>query len=112
MAFNVTKFTVKAGQEYNFIFENLDHMLHNIVITKPNQGTAVGELANAMAAKPDAIAKHYIPESDLVLFSTPQIPYGEKVTSKFTTPKKPGRYPFICTFPGHWGVMKGIMIVK
>jgi azurin len=31
---------------------------------------------------------------------------------RFTAPKKPGDYPYICTFPGHWIIMKGVMVVK
>ncbi|MGJ8644197.1 MAG: DUF7133 domain-containing protein [Luteolibacter sp.] len=112
MEFNVKTFTVKAGKSYEFIFENPDHMLHNIVITKPGKVEAVGELADAMASNPDAMAKHYIPESDLILLATEQIPYEGKVSMEFTTPAEPGKYPFICTFPGHWRLMRGVMIVE
>lgn len=112
LAFNVTEFTVKAGSTYRFILENPDHMLHNLVITKPGKATAVSGMADAMAAQADAMAKHYVPDTDMILFSTPQIPHGEKVTLEFTTPAEPGEYPFICTFPGHWRIMRGVMHVK
>lgn len=112
MAYNVKTFTVKAGRPYQFVFENPDHMLHNLVITNPGQATKVGEMADAMAADADAMAKHYLPDSDQILFSTPQIPHGEKFVKKFTTPSEPGNYPYICTFPGHWRIMRGIMIVE
>ncbi|MEP2777185.1 MAG: GDSL-type esterase/lipase family protein [Luteolibacter sp.] len=112
MEFNVKTFTVKAGKKYNFIFENLDHMQHNFVITQPGQEAAVGELADAMAADADAMERHYTPETDLILFATPQLNYEAKVTMEFTTPSEPGKYPFICTFPGHWRLMKGVMIVE
>jgi len=112
LEFNVKSFTVKAGKSYEFIFDNVDHMLHNVVITKPGQEAAVGALADEMASQADAMEKHYIPESDAILFATPQVPYGEKVTMEFTTPAEPGKYPFICTFPGHWRLMKGVMIVE
>jgi len=36
---------------------------------------------------------------------------GQKETLEFTAPSKPGDYEFICTFPGHWAVMNGIMKV-
>jgi len=111
MAFNATEIQVKAGHKYEFIFENPDHMLHNLVITQPGQAFKVGEMVDAMTAQPDAMAKHFVPDTDLILFSTPQIPYGGKFNKKFTTPEKPGRYPFLCTFPGHWRLMRGIMIV-
>lgn len=112
MEFNVKTFTVKAGKTYEFIFENPDHMLHNIVITKPGKEAAVGALADEMASQPDAMAKHYLPETDLIIFSTPQIPFEGVFREEFTTPTEPGKYPFICTFPGHWRLMKGVMIVE
>jgi len=31
---------------------------------------------------------------------------------RFLAPEKPGIYPYLCTFPGHWVLMKGEMIVK
>lgn len=65
-----------------------------------------------MAAQPAAMERNYTPDTDLILFATPQIPYGGKVKMEFTTPAKPGRYPFICTFPGHWRLMKRVMIVE
>lgn len=112
MAFNVTEITVKPDHQYTFTFENPDHMLHSVVITKPGQGTVVGEMVDAMTNQPDAMAKHFIPDTDLILFATPQIPFGGKFEKEFTTPSEPGRYPFICTFPGHWRLMSGVIIVE
>ncbi|MGE9270467.1 MAG: DUF7133 domain-containing protein, partial [Verrucomicrobiales bacterium] len=112
LEFNVKSFTVKAGRTYEFIFENVDHMLHNVVVVKPGAEAKVGALADAMAARADAMEKHYVPESDAVLFATPQVPYGDKVSLEFVVPEVPGEYPFLCTFPGHWRLMKGVMIVE
>jgi hypothetical protein len=36
---------------------------------------------------------------------------GESDTLKFTAPAKPGEYNFVCTFPGHWVRMYGVMLV-
>ncbi len=112
LAFNVKTFTVKPNTEYQFILENPDHMLHNLVITNKGQANAVGELADKMAVDPDAMAKHFVPDTDQILFSTPQIPHGQTHEAKFTTPAETGEYPYICTFPGHWRVMRGVMIVS
>jgi putative heme-binding domain-containing protein len=30
---------------------------------------------------------------------------------RFTAPSEPGIYPYVCTFPGHWIVMNGQMVV-
>jgi uncharacterized cupredoxin-like copper-binding protein len=38
---------------------------------------------------------------------------GETVQVFFTAPAKPGRYPFVCTFAGHYQLgMKGTLIVR
>jgi len=37
---------------------------------------------------------------------------GQSQTIYFQTPTQPGRYPFLCTFPGHWMVMNGELIVE
>jgi azurin len=29
-----------------------------------------------------------------------------------STPKEPGEYPYLCTFPGHWMVMNGVLKVQ
>jgi len=31
---------------------------------------------------------------------------------RFTAPEERGDYPYICTFPGHWIIMKGVMVVR
>ena len=48
-----------------------------------------------------------------LLFSlvTPLVNGKGQVEQEFTAPEQPGRYPFLCTFPGHWRVMKGVLIV-
>ena len=30
---------------------------------------------------------------------------------RFEAPEEPGVYPYVCTFPGHWIIMKGNMVV-
>jgi uncharacterized cupredoxin-like copper-binding protein len=38
---------------------------------------------------------------------------GDTVQVTFTVPSKPGRYPFICTFVGHYQAgMTGTLVVK
>ena len=36
---------------------------------------------------------------------------GAARTLRFHAPKEPGKYPYICSFPGHYLVMRGVMIV-
>ena len=46
-----------------------------------------------------------------VLFSTPLVNPGQNYTLKFKAPANAGDYPFVCTFPGHWRLMQGTLVV-
>ncbi|MEO8269936.1 MAG: hypothetical protein ABI557_09455, partial [Aureliella sp.] len=61
---------------------------------------------------PEAFARHYIPDSDLVIYYTDIVDPESQQTIHVRAPAEPGRYPFLCTFPGHWMVMNGTMIVE
>jgi uncharacterized protein len=61
---------------------------------------------------PTAQARGFIPESNLVLFNTPLTNARQSSTLEFTAPAAPGDYPFICTFPGHWLTMRGVLRVE
>ena len=112
LQFNATELEVEAGKTYRFTFENPDVIMHNFILTKPGGANEVGQLATALAATPDGLKKHYIPDSDLVLFATEQVPGGNTLRVSFTAPARPGIYPYICTFPGHWQIMRGQMVVE
>ncbi|MEM6763818.1 MAG: azurin [Bacteroidota bacterium] len=80
-------------------------MGHNFVLLK--EGTDVAEFAvNAIAA----METDYIPASDNVIAHTKMLGGGESDTITFMAPPK-GTYDFICSFPGHYGIMKGKFIV-
>jgi azurin len=112
MQFAPKELRVKASKPVRLIFENPDLMLHNFVLLKPGTDEAVGALADKMAAQADAAALGYVPKSPDVLHSTGLIQPGGKAELKFTAPKSPGRYPYLCTFPGHWRVMRGELVVE
>jgi azurin len=112
MKFDKTEFTVKAGQPVEIIFENPDAMQHNLVIGQPKSLETIGKAADAMITARDAAEKHYVPSLSVIITATPLVNPGETYKLRFTAPSAPGNYPFVCTFPGHWRLMKGIMIVK
>jgi azurin len=64
------------------------------------------------AKDPDGIKKDFVPKSDKVLHATKVIDANSGTVLRFQAPEKPGVYPFVCTFPGHWVIMNGKMIVK
>ncbi|QCR21171.1 plastocyanin/azurin family copper-binding protein [Pontibacter sp. SGAir0037] len=111
MQFDKELITVKAGQKVTLELENPDGMQHNLVIVKPGTLDKVGAAADAMARDPKGAQQHYVPKMPEVLFATKLLNPEEVVTLTFTAPAQPGDYPFVCTFPGHWRMMKGIMKV-
>ena len=52
---------------------------------------------------------------ELILHASPMIGPTRKSlvhVLRFRAPAEPGIYPYVCTFPGHWMVMNGEMVVK
>jgi azurin len=85
-------------------------MGHNWVLLK--QKINIDEF---VAEAAQAATTNYIPASKKadVLAHTKLLGPKEKDTVTFQAPKEPGRYPFICSFPGHYQVgMKGELIVE
>ena len=115
MQFDKTELTAEAGKQISLSFTNHGKlpkaaMGHNLVILKP--GTELAPFANAAIA---AAANEYIPtdaaHSANIVAHTKLLGPGESdvITVTFSAP---GTYPFICSFPGHWGIMKGTITVK
>ena len=92
-------------------FLNPDVLQHNLVLTKKGKKEAVGALADAMLTDPDALKKNYVPDSEDIIASTKLVNPGGTDKIEFVAPSEPGEYPFICTFPGHWRLMQGIIKV-
>lgn len=111
MKFDITEFEVTAGTQVEVVFMNNDFMQHNLLITQPGSKEKVGAAADKLAMDPKGAENNYIPEMVEVLFYTPIVDPDSKFSLKFTAPSTPGTYPFICTFPGHWRIMQGVMKV-
>ncbi|HWL07205.1 MAG TPA: DUF6797 domain-containing protein [Planctomicrobium sp.] len=103
---------VKAGEAIKLTLRNPDVVPHNWALIRPGSLQRIGEATNGLIADPDAYLRHYVPESDDVLVYTDIVDPGQRTTVSFVAPDKPGRYPYLCTFPGHWTVMNGTMVVE
>lgn len=112
MLFDITEFEVPAGAPVKLSLINPDETAHNLVIVQPGAAEEVGIAGNEMAKDPNGIKKHYVPESDKILHATKLLSPHTSETLRFIAPEKPGKYPYICTYPGHWVIMRGVMIVK
>ncbi len=116
LAYEKTELAVKAGQKIKLTLNNTGGILpqpHNFLLLKPGKLDAVGALANAMLADPQGMAKSYIPEAAKpdILANTKLVQPNASETIEFTAPAEAGDYPYICTFPGHWMLMRGVMHV-
>ena len=112
LQFAPTELRVRPGSQVHLIFENPDIMPHNWVLIAPGSFEEVGALADKMATLADGAERDYIPESEKVLHHTKLVATKEQEELKFQAPAEPGVYPYICTFPGHWRVMHGKLIVE
>ncbi len=111
MKFDLSSFTVTAGSKVELVFENNDFMQHNLLILKRGTAERVGAAADRMAMDPKSADKDYIPDMPEVLFHVPIVDPDDFYKLRFTVPDEPGDYPYICTFPGHWQIMQGVMKV-
>jgi azurin len=102
----------KSNEALVLKLKNIDAMPHNLVIIKPGSTQKVGEASFKMISDPKAGEKNYAPDLNEVLHIIPVIEPGKTHALHFRAPKEPGDYPYICTFPGHWMAMQGVLRVK
>jgi len=112
LAYKTPELRAKPGEKLALTFVNPDVVPHNWVLAKPGTLAAVGTLADALIADPEAVARHYVPKTDDVVAYTDITDPGKQQTIQFTVPDVIGRYPFLCTFPGHWKLMNGVLVVE
>lgn len=113
MRYDTPRLVVEAGKPFEVIFENVDAMPHNIVFVTPGARQDVSMRANAMApTSVDKEGRTYVPTNDARIFgASKMIEPGQKQTLKLTAPKQEGECEYVCTFPGHWTIMWGKLIV-
>ena len=112
MRFDVRKINVLAGQKVRLMLKHtgkLDKKImgHNVVILK--NGVKASAFAVKAASSKD---NDYIPNgTNEVIAHTKMIGGGESTVVEFLAPEK-GTYNYICSFPGHFAMMKGKLIVE
>ncbi|PKL77916.1 MAG: azurin [Ignavibacteriae bacterium HGW-Ignavibacteriae-4] len=113
MQFDKKELTVKAGQKVTLTLKHTGTMAkaamgHNWVLLTP--GTDIATFAEKAVAAGEA--NDYIPsEGNAIIAHTKLVGGGESTTVEFTAPAA-GSYEFICSFPGHWAMMRGTLIVE
>ena len=113
MKYDKNELKAKAGQKIKLTLRHIGKMDinvmgHNVVILK--QGVNIAVFAGKAATARDS---GYIPEgseTDIVAH-TKMIGGGQTTSVEFNAPAA-GTYDFICSFPGHYALMKGKFIVE
>jgi len=108
LKYDLTDFTVAEGAKVQINFNNNDDMLHNLVVTEPDAADQVGEAAMRLGLT--GSDQGYVPTTDEVLFHTCILQPETSESIYFVAPA-PGDYEYVCTFPGHYKVMRGKMYV-
>lgn len=113
MKFNKKELSAKVGVPIKLVLVHTgkiarNAMGHNVVILK--EETDVAEFVNAAAS---AVGTDYIPESykDKIIAHTRLLGGGEHDAIEFTIDKA-GTYVYLCSFPGHSAIMRGVLIVE
>ncbi|MGX1751712.1 plastocyanin/azurin family copper-binding protein [Sphingobacterium sp. NPDC055346] len=112
MQFNTTLIRVKAGEPVELTLKNVgsmpvESMGHNLVVLKP--GVDVATFGGEATAAAD---NEYIPKSALssIVAHTKLLGPGQEDKITFTLEK--GVYPYLCSFPGHFGIMHGQIVAE
>ena len=116
MLYTVKQFVAKPGQPVKLVFTNPDATDHNLLIVKDGALEEVGMAANEMAKDPRHANSNFTPASKrhLIVQAAPMIGPTRKSrvhVLRFRAPTEPGVYPYVCTFPGHWVIMRGDMVI-
>ena len=110
MKFDKTMLMVKAGSKVHLTVKStatMPTMPHNWVLVKPGTEDAVA--LDGLNKAPDA---GYVAEGAAeVLAFTPLAQPGKTAEVTFTAPAA-GTYPYICTVPGNYMTMKGVLMVN
>ncbi len=112
LEYDKNELRIKEGQSVTLALNHSGQMAkeamgHNFVLLKA--GTDIPTFANEAL---DARENEYIPEgNEQVIVHTKLIGGGESDTITFEAPPK-GTYDYICSFPGHYSLMQGKLIVE
>lgn len=112
MAFNKKEIKVEAGKKVKITLRHLGKMDvnvmgHNFVLLK--SGVNLIAFGNSAAS---ARANNYIPEDTQdIIAHTKLVGGGQTTTVEFEAPVA-GTYEFLCSFPGHYAIMRGKFIVE
>ena len=110
MRFDKMALTVPAGTEVHLTLKNnatMSTLPHNWVLVQTGTEASVAA-AGLKRGEPAGYIDVF--DHDMLAF-TPLAKPGETTEVTFTAPSDTGTYPYICTMPGHYMLMKGLLTV-
>ncbi len=108
MKYATEEFSVKPGQKVKLIMDNLatvPFMKHNVVILL--DASKMENIASQAISKQGEVT-----QSSAILAATAIAAPGQKTEIEFIAPTQEGEYIYFCSYPGHYMMMQGKMIVK
>ena len=108
--YETTRFDVTAGGAVELTLINDCILPHNLVILRPEAEPALIAAVNTMGL--EGMEKNFVPSVPGIVAATKLLQPTKKELLSFTAPQEEGDYPYLCTFPGHWFTMRGVMRVK
>jgi len=117
MQFDIETFKVPPASMVRLTLEHTGNlpaqsMGHNLVILEA--GVLTIDFSADVAERGGSLDNHYVPSDMLnqVIAYTEVVGGGESTAVTFQAPAEPGGYRFLCSFPGHAGLMNGAMVVE
>lgn len=112
MRYDLNKLVVEAGKPFAIDLVNEDMMPHNLVVVAPGSRTEIATLAMTMPIdKPDKLGRVFVPENSKVLAGTKLVNAGKRELLMVPAIAQEGTYEYVCTFPGHFTIMWGTLVV-
>ena len=114
LQYNLKEITAAPGEKLNIELTNIgtmpkQAMAHNWVLLKPMSDADLSAICMAASTKPP----EYLPDDvSKIVAHTKMVGSKETDTIQITVPAEPGSYPYVCTFPGHFTLMRGNLVVK
>jgi azurin len=112
MRYDTPRLVVEAGKPFEIILENADFMPHNLAVVTPGSRKKVGEAT--MKMRPDQLdrdGRAFMPRGNEILGGTKLLEPGQRARLKMVAPNREGDYEYLCTYPGHWEMMWGTLVV-
>ncbi len=108
MKFDLSKIVINKGKTIKMTLINEGDnsvMTHNFVVVKNGMAEKV-----AITGAQHKDNGYVAPNDENVIYASPIVEYGQTKTFQFSVNEK-GTYQFICSYPGHFKLMSGYLVV-